>query len=217
MGAQCSTFDVRVILQAQARDPSSILRNLSVGKGASRIEVGEQMQRKAVTVAWEVGESSAGAAGGRDDGWSVKQHQIELDEMEKEYARRRDALSSMEKKLKEDEDFSAERERMKAGAGTPPRTLDGMNAACRVRGGDVAQVQHTKQLVQEMKDDILRRHKALMARCVSVKQLVQAIRGEILRTEKGPRSDTRACVPQRNSLCVFGSCVHKCRAFFSIL
>ncbi len=64
-------------LQSQARDAASLLRRLNVGSAVTRIEVGEKRPRKAVSVAW-AGVASASAV----------HQQAELDELEREYARR---------------------------------------------------------------------------------------------------------------------------------
>ncbi len=75
---------------------------------------------------------------------------------------RREALANMESKLKEEEDRAAAAH-ARARVNEPHGKKEENGGGWQWKGGS-AQVEHTRALVQEMKDDILRRHKALMAR-----------------------------------------------------
>jgi hypothetical protein len=146
-------------LAQQGADAASALRALSVTKTVRMIEITAAATRKQTSLHdWRALLPSAvprALPPASEEALALARRQAELDQLENEYQRRRQNLSMMEQRLKEEEEAR--------GGRAPAADADEADKAARRRQRRASAPEEVSKMLKEMKDDIQRRLAAVLA------------------------------------------------------
>lgn len=149
-------------LVQQGADAASALRARSVTKTVRMIEITAAATRKQTSLHdWRAVLPSAvprALPPASEEAQALARRQAELDQLEDEYQRRRQNLSLMEQRLKEEEEARGGR-----AAGADPADGDEADKAARRRQRRASPPEEVSKVLKEMKDDIQRRLAAVLA------------------------------------------------------